>query len=244
VSTRLRLDMEYEGTEFAGWQVQPGLRTVQGELNTALSTILRTPVRVIGAGRTDAGVHARGQVGHADVPDAYPPLARILAGVRALTGPDLLVREITVVPGDFHARFSARARTYEYRIALVPSPLERRFQWFVPYRLDVGSMSVAAQKLEGRYPATCWCSSSAPDTTAIVHVQRTEIERRATEIVFRITSDRFVTHMVRTIVGTLVEIGRGVRSPEDIGAIISSQDRARAGPTAPAHGLCLQSVEY
>ncbi|HDS74762.1 MAG TPA: tRNA pseudouridine(38-40) synthase TruA [Firmicutes bacterium] len=243
MSRRLRLDIEYDGTDFAGWQIQPNERTIQGEIAEALSTILRQPVSITGAGRTDAGVHARGQVAHVDVPDDAPEPYRILAGVNALTGRDIAVYAARYVSDDFHARFSARSRTYAYRISLRPTAIDRRLTWQVPGELDVVAMQQAAERLVGRYPATTWCAAGAEDRDAIVDVRSAKVSVVGPQLVFAIRADRFVMHMVRTIVGTLVEIGHGKRTAQSIPDLIDARDRSSAGETAPARGLCLEHVE-
>lgn len=281
VSVRLRVDLEYDGTDFAGWQVQPGCRTVQGELTEAFRTILRCPVRIVGAGRTDAGVHARGQVAHLDVPPDVMPsgesaalaseasdsrdagrilrlvqdgkdkalliayLNRLRTGVNALTGPDIAVKDVTVADEGFHARFSARARTYCYRVALRPVALNRKMVWMIRRELDRPLMEQALPHLVGRYPATSWCATHGSNRDAVVEVRSAHLLDESDGVLaFEITADRFVTHMVRTIVGTLVEVGCGKRSPEGIRQLIEARDRRLAGPTAPACGLCLEHVDY
>ena len=245
MSARVRLDIEYDGTEFAGWQIQPRDRTVQGELRDALRTVLRDDdVTIVGAGRTDAGVHARGQVAHVDVPDDAPEPYRIAAGVNAITGRDVAVARVTPVGGDFHARFSATARTYRYRIARVPTALDHRLVWHVASDLDVEAMRAASLALVGKYPATSWCAARARDTNAVVDVRSARVFEVGDEIVFDILANRFVMHMVRAIVGTLVEIGRHARPQDSIPELIAAQDRSCAGETAPPRGLCLENVEY
>jgi tRNA pseudouridine38-40 synthase len=244
VSKRLRLDIEYDGTRFAGWQVQPGKRTIQGEITHALGTLLRVPIKVVGAGRTDAGVHARGQVAHIDVPDDGYPLHRLLSGVNALTGADVVVRDITLVPDTFHARFSAIERSYTYRIARSPVAIDRNIAWTFCRSLDTDIMATEAQDLIGRYPATVWCSARAKDTEAVVHVRRAALDVSDGRILFTISADRFVMHMVRSIVGTLVDVGRGRFGSGTVRRLIEGADRSAVGETAPACGLCLQRVEY
>jgi len=249
VSVRLRVDLEYDGTRFAGWQVQPGRRTVQGEVSQAFSIILRHPVRLVGAGRTDAGVHARGQVAHVDVPSDCPPLDRLRVGVQALVGTDIAVRGIEYAPATFHARFSARARTYRYRMARRPCALNRAMVWVLRRDVDRAEMERALPYLVGRYPATSWCAAHAPDRDAVVEVRQARFVEEGCPgasdlLVFEITADRFVAQMVRTIVGTLVEVGQHKRTPESIGELVRARDRRLAGPTAPACGLCLEYVDY
>lgn len=240
---RVRFDIQYDGTEFSGWQIQPDLRTVQGELADALKTISGVAIGITGSGRTDAGVHARGQVAHADVPVEIE-LHRISEGVNALTGPDIAVTAVTEVPESFHARFSARRRTYVYRIARHPLALERNYVWYCRSRLDVDRMIEAAPHFVGTYPATAFSSQRANNADALVRVEFAELQRVPYGVAFEIRADRFVMHMVRTIVGTLVEIGQGKQSADGIPELIQSRNRSLAGQTAPACGLCLERVEY
>jgi tRNA pseudouridine38-40 synthase len=154
------------------------------------------------------------------------------------------VRGAAFVDPAFHARFSAVRRSYEYRIALIPSALERRFQWFLRHSVDLTAMQKGAESVVGRYAATSWCAAHAPDPRAIVCVESASFVLQGDELIFRIVADRFVTHMVRTIVGTLVEVGRGRRAPENVAELVKAEDRTLAGATAPASGLCLTHVEY
>ncbi len=242
---RIRLDLEYDGTGFAGWQMQPGQRTVQGELVRAFAILAREDVRVIGSGRTDAGVHARGQVAHADLRESMlcerESLRRSIQGI---VGPEIAIRGLTPVGPEFHARFSARERRYCYRIALWPHALTRHMEWLRRDNLDIEAMSRAAAAFEGTYPATSLAAAHADDRNAVVEVRRSRLTRIDDRLECEVAANRFVTHMVRIIVGTLVETGRGRRQPESIPELLAAQDRTQAGPTAPPHGLCLEHVEY
>ena len=241
---RLRLDIEYDGTDFAGWQVQPDCRTVQGEIGTALETIVGRPVSVVAAGRTDAGVHARAQVAHVDVPDLGFDLDRLTKSVGALTGPDVAIIRVTDVPDDFHARFSAVSRTYVYRMSRRQRALDRAFVLRLRGDVDIRAMRQAAVHFVGRYAATSLCAAGAQDADAEVCVESAHLTDNGDQISFEITADRFVMHMVRIVVGTLLEVARGNRDADSVIGLIGAKDRSQAGPTAPACGLCLERVGY
>ena len=241
---RLRLDIEYDGTDFAGWQAQPRLRTVQGMIGDALETILKCPVNVVGAGRTDAGVHARGQVAHVDVPGLELDTRRLGEGINAMAGRDVAIRRVTAVPREFHARFSAISRTYRYRMSRAKRALDRTTVWRLRGEVDTVEMNRASTLVVGRYVATSWCAAAADDREAEVDVARARLFEEDDLIVFEITANRFVMHMVRTIIGTLVQVGMGRRTAESVAETIAAKDRSLAGPTAPAHGLCLEHVGY
>jgi len=244
---QLKLTVEYDGEAYQGWQLQPGGPTVQSVLEQALATALREPVRVRGAGRTDAGVHARGQVAAVRVTQVPADLARLQKSLNALTPDDVAVRAIEVVGDDFDPRRHARSRAYEYRIlnAPAPSPFWRRHAWHLPRVLDVDGMQAAAALLVGEHDFAAFRAADAEVVRSTV--RRAFVSRVVREdemLVYRIEATAFLKHMVRNIVGTLVEVGSGVRPANDLAAVIESRDRGRAGPTAPPHGLCLVAVRY
>ena len=244
---QLRLTVEYDGEAYQGWQLQPGGPTVQSVLEQALSTALREPVRVRGAGRTDAGVHARGQVAAVRVTQVPADLVKLQKSLNALTPDDVAVRAIEVVGDDFDPRRHARSRAYEYRIlnAPAPSPFWRRHAWHLPRALDVDAMATAAALLVGEHDFAAFRAADAEVVRSTVRrafVSR--VDREAELLVYRIEATAFLKHMVRNIVGTLVEVGSGARPANDLAAVIESRDRGRAGPTAPPHGLCLVAVRY
>jgi tRNA pseudouridine38-40 synthase len=240
----VRLDIEYDGTEFSGWARQPGLRTVQGELEAALGTLLREPVELVVAGRTDAGVHARGQVAsfatQAVVPD---DLAQRLNGV----GPDdVAVIAATEVSGGFDARRDATSRSYVYRVLsrTSPVPFERGRALWWPHRLDREALAACAAALPGTHDFTAF----TPTQTDHVRFERDVLAAAwAWEepiAAFRITADAFMRSMVRVLVGTMLEVANGRRTPEDFTRLLDGAPRSEAGETAPAHGLYLDSVSY
>ena len=243
---RVRLDISYDGTEFSGWAVQPGRRTVQGLLQEALATVLRLPsVTLTVAGRTDAGVHATGQVAHCDLPADLPEvrrgLVRRLAGV--LPG-DVAVSAVTVVPPDFDARFAALWRRYEYRIGDgVVSPLRRRFVLDHRRTLDVAAMSAAAEHLIGLHDFAAFCRRRDGATTRRT-LQAFTVVRQTGEIVCTIQADAFCHSMVRSLVGALLAVGEGRRPPSWPAELLTRTTRADEVTVAPAHGLTLVEVGY
>lgn len=242
---RYRLWVQYEGTGFAGWQLQPRGRTVQGELERALVSLTGQAVKVLAAGRTDAGVHASGQVVSFCLDRAWAPevLARAL---NALTEDDVAVVSADVVPEDFHPRKWALSRTYTYRIwnDRVASPFWRRYAWHVAPPLDVAAMQNAAAEICGEHDFSAFRASGCEAAHPVRRVLDSAVHSEGKLIVYRIEANGFLRHMVRNIVGTLVEVGLGKRAPVDIRRLLAARDRKLAGPTAPAHGLCLTAVRY
>jgi tRNA pseudouridine38-40 synthase len=239
-----RLDIEYDGSGFRGWAAQPGQRTVQGELEAALATILRRQVSLSVAGRTDAGVHAWGQVA-SFVDEAEPPsdLSRRLNGV--LPG-DVAVKAAATAPQGFDARRDARSRTYCYRVqtSAPANPFEQgRSLWF-PRPIDRDALNAGAADLLGSHDFTAF----TPTETDHVHFQRQILRAEWLEageiLCFWIEADAFMHNMVRVLVGTMLEVASGQRAGEDLGALLRGAPRERAGETAPAHGLYLASVRY
>jgi len=238
-----RLVLAYDGEGFAGWQRQPGLRTVQGELERALAVVARGPVRVQGAGRTDTGVHALGQCASFAL---EKPLSasRLLASLRGLLPEDISPRELHVAPEDFHARFSATARFYTYRLGLEPCAPLRRLRWDLRCAVDPEAMRAALPALReaGDFRGFATREGAAKGSTC--RIRELELEEAGGELRLRIGADRFLHKMVRIITGTLVEVGRGRWGPGRVAEILLTGDRTQAGPTAPAHGLFLRRVEY
>ncbi len=242
---RFKLVVEYDGTAYHGWQIQPHGPTIQGALETALARIIGVPIRVEASGRTDAGVHASGQVVAFRTHREIPP-ARLLNALNALTPPDISVRSLVEVAEDFDPRRNATSREYVYRIwnASVPSPFWRRYAWFLRRRIDVDVMNRAAAVLLGQHDFTSFRAAGCDSDSPVRLVYQSEFERRAEMIVYRVKATAFLRHMVRNFVGTLVQVGFRERDPEDIRILLERRDRTQAGPTAPAHGLCLAAVNY
>jgi tRNA pseudouridine38-40 synthase len=244
----LALTLAYEGTAFAGWQRQPGLRTVQAVVEEALTAIEERPVTLVAAGRTDAGVHARGQVASADVTNALSPAVLLRALNVRLPEAVRVVAVADAAPG-FDARREARAKIYQYTIAVGvdPGPFVRRVVWHVPQRLDIGAMARAAAMLVGEHDFAAFQASGGDVRTS---VRRLLVSRVVDEpgtphyVRYQVTGTGFLRHMVRNIVGTLVDIGKGRWPADEMAAILASRTRRRAGLTAPAEGLVLERVIY
>lgn len=242
----IKLVIEYDGTDFAGWQLQPDDRTVQGVLQQAVSGLARQEVRLVAAGRTDAGVHALGQVANARTRLELSP-EEIRCAVNARLPDDVLVLDVSDVPWTFHARFDATSRSYVYLMSRTESPLWRRRRWFVRYPLDLEAMRAAAEALRGERDFGSFCLTGSEPAHERCRLTRVSIEyedRLGGLIALRLTADRFLRGMVRSIAGTLVEVGRGKIAPEDMEGILNARDRGAAGPTAPPWGLYLEEVRY
>jgi tRNA pseudouridine38-40 synthase len=241
----VKLTLEYEGTRYVGWQVQPNGPSIQAEVERALATLHKAPRRVTAAGRTDAGVHARGQV--ASFPEASPlPVSAYVKGMNALLPEDVAVRDASIEPDGFDARRSARGKRYRYRIELAPTraPLSRRFAWQLFRPLDLAAMRAAAAPLLGVHDFASFQAADCACEHAVRDLRRLELVEAPGGIELVVEATAFVKHMVRNLVGTLVEVGQGRRDPASIPALLEARDRTRAGKTAPAHGLCLDEVFY
>lgn len=241
---RLKLLVEYDGSPFHGWQRQSDQRSVQADLETALSTVLRETVKIRGAGRTDAGVHAVGQVVDLEV-SGVPDLARLQWSLNALLRPSVAVKEIKVVSDEFDARRSAKLRVYGYYLLNRnhPSPLGARRYWWVAQSLDRRAMSDAGKCLVGRHDFSAFSVDGPGVVTTVKSIEWHDMEEPGL-FCLRISADSFFHHMVRLIVGTLVYVGRGKISAAEFADILSAADVTRAGPLAPAHGLVLEEVRY
>ena len=237
---RYFIEFAYKGTHYHGSQVQPNGVTVQQVLEDAFLTLLRQPVSLVFAGRTDAGVHARQMVAHFDLSACPPDVDRL----NRLLPPDIAVQRIFAVPDDLHARFSAVSRTYEYHICTHKSPFAIDTCTYVPAALDYEAMNEAASHLLGTRDFASFCKVHTDVKTTICTVTEAEWRTDGEHAVFTITADRFLRNMVRAVVGTLFEVGRHKLSPQDFEAIILSQSRQRAGQSAPPEGLYLTAVRY
>lgn len=242
---RLKLRLEYSGTRYHGWQLQPNAITIQGTLEACLARITNGPVRLHAAGRTDAGVHALGQVAHFDTASTIA-LAALVRGANSLLPEDIVVHEATEVPADFHARHAARRKTYVYVVHnhAIPSALRAPYAWHVPQGLDLAAMRAAARVLLGQHDFSAFRAASCTARSPWRQFFRLRITRHAERLIFVLCADGFLQHMARNIVGTLVAIGRGQIAAAAMPTILSRGQRQHAGPTAPAHGLFLVRVAY
>jgi tRNA pseudouridine38-40 synthase len=237
---RLRLTIEYDGTPFRGWAVQPGLPTVEGALRDALAATFSSHGAIAVAGRTDAGVHALGQVASVDV-DGGPPPQRAASALNTQLPEAISVVAAEPVGPDFHARHSARSRSYRYRIynRRTRSPLEERRSWWISRVLDEGRLAQAAALLRGEHDFRAFTPSETQHRVFVRNVERAEWIRRDEHLDFEITANSYLRHMVRSLVGTMLEL-----EPEQIAPLLAGRARHQAGQTAPAWGLYLVSVAY
>ncbi len=238
-----KLVLEYDGTDFHGWQRQPGMRTVQGILDEAVAGIFGKDVQINGAGRTDAGVHALGQVANFVV-DTRMTSEQIGRAIGAKLPEDIQVYKVDEVSLDFHARFSARRRRYVYYLRTEPTAIWRRFAYVVTMSLDIDTMKQAAGYLIGEKDFKSFTPSRTDGMPTHCNVLAIEVEQHDEIVAIDVTADHFLHNMVRVIVGTLIEVGRGRFQPEHIEGILRRKDRAAAGPTIPPNGLFLMEVVY
>jgi tRNA pseudouridine38-40 synthase len=246
-----RLTLQYDGTDFHGWQVQGEERTVQGELARVLALLEGSAVVVHGSGRTDAGVHAEGQVASVQLSRAFTP-DKLRSALNGNLPRDVRVFEASAVPDDFHARYSARGKTYVYRILNAPvmSPFWSRYALHEARPLDIERLRGAAGLFVGEHDWTAFSAAQTDAQTRVRTIRALEVTERWDErgrgrlIEFRMSADGFLRYMVRSIAGTLVAIGRGEMLEETVTRAIHSRDRSIVGATAPAHGLTLLSVDY
>jgi tRNA pseudouridine38-40 synthase len=240
----VRLELEYDGTQFKGWAAQPGLRTVQGELEAALATVLREPVQLTVAGRTDAGVHALGQVASfVSEAEVREDLARRLNGV----GPDdIAVTAAAAVEDGFDARNSAKSRSYRYRVLArsAPSPFEQDRALWWPHRIDLEAMEACAAALAGNHDFTAFTPTQTDHVRFDRDVLAASWALDKEILTFRITADAFMRNMVRILVGTMLEVSSGRRAIDGFTQLLTGATRSEAGDTAPPHGLYLESVSY
>ena len=245
----LKLTIAYDGTDFAGWQRQASARTVQASIEDALSPIEGQRVVITGAGRTDAGVHASGQVASVSLSSSIAA-AELQRALNATLADDVRILAVTDARLDFNARFDARYKTYQYSLDCdaVMAPQLRRYAWHVPQELDIEAMNAAAALLIGEHDFAAFQAAGSEVKTSVREVIASKCTRGRSRdrptLVYCITGTGFLRHMVRNIVGTLVDMGRGRRPPDSVRAILASRDRAQASATAPPHGLTLWSVDY
>jgi tRNA pseudouridine38-40 synthase len=243
----VRLTLAYDGTDFHGWAKQrdPSIRTIEGELATHLERILREPVKLSVAGRTDAGVHARGQVASFRTASSVE-LDRLRKALNAALAPEVVVVGAARAPDGFDARFSASAREYRYRIreADIPDPFTARFVWDRRGRLSLAPMRAVARPLVGEHDFRSFCRDPGGDRSTVRRLSVLSVRRRAEILEVRAVADAFLHQMLRSLVGTLVAAGEGKLDASDILEVLAARDRSAAGPLAPPHGLTFERVSY
>ena len=242
-----RLLLEYDGTAYWGWQRQRTGRTLQGTIEAALNTMTERSVTLIGSGRTDAGVHAVGQVANFRL-ETRLTAGIFLKGLNSLLPSDIVIKDCLPIDESFHARYDAKSKIYDYRILNHPirAALFRQYAWHISKPLDLDAMRQAALHLKGEHDFGAFQGAGGGVSNAVRNVTDATLSKKDSRgyVVFRIEADGFLRHMVRNVVGTLVDVGLGRISPEDFKEILFSKDRQQAGITAPAHGLFLTEVKY
>jgi tRNA pseudouridine38-40 synthase len=244
---KYKIVVQYDGTSYHGWQVQRGVPTIQLRIEQVLGRILACPTRVHGAGRTDAGVHAAGQVAHF-LADWNYSTADLQKACNALLPQDIAITSLEPTDDDFHARFAAKSKTYVYTILSQPlrSPLMRLYAWHIPQQLVTHDMNRAAEYLTGSHDFSAFGSPTDGSASTIREILEARWDPGSPEgiLQFTIQGTGFLRYMVRCIVGTLLLVGRGKISHSEFASILDSRERCRSGPTAPPHGLCLHSIDY
>ncbi len=241
---RYFVELAFNGAGFHGWQIQPGADTVQETLNRAISTLIGQPVNLVGCGRTDAGVHASHFVAHFDVELPVPDCNLLACRLNRFTNKSIRIDRIVPVNAGFHARFHALSRTYHYLISHGKAPFMKDFSWEYSMPIDIYAMNVACRVLTGKHDFTSFSKLHTDVRTNDCEVFEAFWSEHSGFLVFRIRSDRFLRNMVRAIVGTLIEVGRGKIGPPEVEKILLAKDRSKAGMSVPAKGLYLTRVEY
>jgi tRNA pseudouridine38-40 synthase len=236
--------LSFKGTQYHGWQIQPNAVSVQETVEKALSTILREEISVVGAGRTDTGVHASFYVLHFDTSEKIWDSQKLVFRLNSFLPPDIAIQKIWSVPKDAHARFSAVSRTYHYYMTTVKNPFQTEIAFYYHGKLDVTKMNEAADILFEYRDFTSFSRLHTDVKTNLCQIFQTEWVKESEMLIFKIKADRFLRNMVRAIVGTLLEVGKGKLTLEDFRKIIEKKDRKSAGTSAPAHGLFLVDIEY
>ena len=248
MTRRIKITLAYDGTDFHGWQVQPGLETIQGALEAVMASIEGKPVQVAGSGRTDAGVHALAQVAAFSIENPIPVL-NLRKAMNRLLPWSIRINDVEETPLDFHPRFDAKAKTYEYRIlrAEVCQPFERRYVHHHPFPLDVDRMIAVAPLLEGEHDFTAFAASDEKDEAGgskVRSIFSSRVSFAGDGLIYRVRGSGFLKHMVRNIVGTLIEVGKGNLTCADVQMRLTPACGIPPGPAVPSRGLFLVSVEY
>ena len=241
---RYKLTFEYDGTEFSGWQIQPDTRTVEGVIEDAFSTLFQQPVDIIGQGRTDSGVHALNQTAHADLTEKYSE-DRILYAMRGLLPDDVALLNIEEVPEDFHSRFDALSRKYRYSILTKPSPLHRHTSWFVHGDINFNLLKSCAELIIGTHDFINFCiPPESPEMTTTCSIKKSEWIKDDNGFTYFIEGDRFLRHLVRRLVGSMVETALGKLTIDEFESLLNGPEQKQKAHSAPAHGLTLVEVTY
>lgn len=242
---RVKLTVAYDGTNYHGWQLQQNGVTIESELNKHLSDLLGEDIQVVGASRTDAGVHALCNIAVFDT-EARMPAEKISYALNQRLPEDIRIQGSEEVAQDWHPRHCNSRKTYEYRITCAPFPIptKRLYSFYTYHSLDEAQMRKAASYLVGEHDFKSFCATAAQVESTVRTLYAAEVERQGMDLVIRVTGNGFLYNMVRIIAGTLMEVGQGKRAPEDILRILEAADRSAAGPTAPAHGLILTGYEF
>jgi tRNA pseudouridine38-40 synthase len=241
---RYFIKLAYNGKNYHGWQIQPNATSVQGEIQEKLSILLKQNTEIVGCGRTDTGVHAKVYFAHFENQEALDT-EKFCHQLNAILPKAIVIYEVFLVQDQMHARFNALERAYEYVIATEPNPFTHELSWFVPKKLDVEAMNQAAQLLLTHKDFECFSKVHTDVKTFLCDIRYAHWEMNANkELVFTVKADRFLRNMVRAIVGTLVEVGKGKVTLSDFKQILESKNRSEAGQSVPAHGLFLSDVKY
>jgi tRNA pseudouridine38-40 synthase len=239
---RFFIELSYKGTNYHGWQMQPNANSVQSEINNALSTLLNTKIEVMGAGRTDTGVHAKQMFSHFDYHQDFDGL-ELVSNLNSFLPKDITIHNINVVADDANCRFDALSRTYHYHIIQQKNPFNTT-AYLLYKNLDVDAMNSACKHLLGKQDFTSFSKVNTQTFTNNCNVILANWEQKEGELIFTIKADRFLRNMVRAIVGTLLTVGEGKIKPEQVKEIIAKKDRGEAGTSVPAHALFLSNIEY
>lgn len=240
---RYKLTIEFNGSEFSGWQIQPDTKTVEEEIEKAFSQVLQQPIDLIGQGRTDAGVHAKGQVAHVDLPEGIDT-QKLIFGVNGMVGNQIQIHSIEGVGPEFHARFDATSREYEYTVLTKASPLNNSLAWFPAKELDIEKLKACANILIGEHDFNTFSKFNEENYTTLCTIFVSEWQEREGRLVFRISANRFLRNMVRRLVGTMIEVASGRMTISDFENLLNNIDSKKPSVTAPAKGLVLTKVFY
>ena len=241
---RYKIIIEYDGTHFNGWQIQPDARTVEGVIEQAFSILFQEKIDIAGQGRTDTGVHARAQVAHVDLPDKFHA-GKIISAMNSLLPEDVTLLDIKMVNSDFHARFDALSRTYNYQIIQRRSSLMRNMTWHIYKKIEKKLLEECAGILIGEHDFINFCIPSESEyQTTICHISESYWFEKEEMFIYQITGNRFLRHMVRRLVGNMIKVASGEQRLSDFSAMLSKDEVIQKGLTAPAKGLCLEKVIY